>query len=207
MRADAERNRRLILRTADRQLTERGSAVTLNEIAHAAGVGVGTVYRHFPDLQALIDALFVGRFSTFRRLLAAAAQEPDPGQGLRRYLLEAAEWRAEDPALEHILATASVDTDALGRLRDELGQAIDELVERAREVGAVRPDFASADVCTFLFIAGAVADRTRDAAPEAWRRYAELLLDGFGLQQDRSRSGVAMTDDQLRRTWPRQADS
>jgi AcrR family transcriptional regulator len=203
LRADAERNRRLILDTADRMFAERGLGVTLNEIAREAGVGVATVYRRFPDLQALIDALFTERFVAFQRLAAAAEREPDAGGALRRYLLGAAELRARDRALEDILANASIASGPIARLRDELGRAVDGLVERAVAAGAVRGDFASADVYTFLFIAGAVADRTGAVAPEGWRRYAEVLLDGFGLGRAEAPGPAAMTDEQLRRAWPR----
>jgi AcrR family transcriptional regulator len=205
LRADAERNRRLILDTADRMFAERGFGVTLNEVAREAGIGVATVYRRFPDLQTLIDALFTERFTTFRRLAAAAAQEPEPGRALRRYLLDAAEWRARDRALEDILANASIHAEPIARMRDDLGHAVDELVERAVAAGAVRDDFASADVYTFLFITGAVADRTRGVAPDAWRRYAHVLLAGFGLAAGPAAHTAALTDEQLRQTWPRPA--
>lgn len=184
-------------------LAERGFGVTLNEIAREAGVGVGTVYRRFPDLQALIDALFTERFTTFQQLAVAAAGEPEPGRALRRYLLDAAQWRAQDRALEGILTNASIAAGPIARMRDELGHAVDGLVERAVAAGAVRPDFASADVYNFLFIAGAVADRTRDVAPDAWRRYADVLLAGFGFEPAGAPETPAMTDEQLRRAWPR----
>ena len=204
LRADAERNRRLILETADRMFMARGFGVTLNEVAHEAGVGVGTVYRRFPDRQTLIDALFTERFTRYRSL-AAAGQDGDPGRALRRYLLDAAHWRARDRALEDILANASLTHPPIARMRDDLGRAVDGLVARAVAAGAVRADFASADVYTFLFIVGAVADRTREAAPEAWRRYADVLLAGFGLEPESAPAAAAMTDDQLRQAWPRPA--
>ena len=203
LRADAERNRRRILDTADRLFAERGFGVTLNEIANEVGVGVGTVYRRFPNMQTLVDALFTERFTTFQGLAAAAAREPDPGHALRRYLLDACEWRAQDRALEDILANASIHSGPIGRMRDELGRAVDGLVERAVAAGAVRGDFASADVYNFLFIVGAVVDRTRGVAPDAWRRYAEVLMVGFGMQQDPTTDAAAMSDDQLRRAWPK----
>lgn len=203
LRADAERNRRLILETADRMFADRGAGVTLNEIAHEAGLGVGTVYRRFPDRQTLIDTLFTERFTAFGRLATAAAREPDPAHALRRYLLEAAQWRARDRALEDILANADFAQPSIAGMRDELGRAVDGLVERAVAAGSVRADFSSADVYTFLFMLGAVADRTREVAPDAWRRYAEVLLAGFGLPPVPASETGALTDDQLRRAWPR----
>ncbi|MFF1452113.1 TetR/AcrR family transcriptional regulator [Streptomyces sp. NPDC058274] len=204
LRADAARNRRLIMRTADRMFAQGGVSVTLNEIAREAGVGVGTVYRRFPDLQSLIDALFTERFTVFLQLAAAAAeQHSDPGQALRQYLLEAAQWRARDRALDVILANASMDTRPIAQMRDDLGGLVDGLVERAVAAGAAREDFASADVYAFLHMVGAIADRTHDIAPDAWRRYAEVLLMGFGLEQSPPAHTSAMSDGQVRRTWPR----
>jgi AcrR family transcriptional regulator len=202
LRADAQRNRRLILDTANRMFAERGFGVTLNEIAHEAGVGVGTVYRRFPDLQTLVDDLFRERFTIFQRLAATAALEPDPGHALRRYLLDACEWRAHDRALEDVLAKASIHAAPIAAMRAELGQVVDGLVERAVAAGAVRSDFASADVYNFLFIVGAVADRIRGIAPDDWRRYAEVLMVGFGMQPDPPGGPTAMNDDQLRQAPP-----
>lgn len=204
LRADAERNRRLIMDTAGRMFAQRGSVATLNEIAHEAGVGVGTVYRRFPDLQTLMDALFTERFTGFLHLAAEAEEHTDPGQALRHYLLEAAHRRAGDRALDVILAHADLEAGPNTALREELGRHVDTMVERALAAGAVREDFASSDVYAYLYMIGAVADRTHDLAPEAWRRYAEFLLTGFGLQEAPSAPTPAMTDEQsFRTTWPR----
>jgi AcrR family transcriptional regulator len=203
LRADAARNRQLILATADRLFARDGIDVTLNDIAHEAGIGVGTVYRRFDDRQALIDALFVERFRAFRGLADSAAEDPDPGRGLRRYLLDAAERRASDRALEDILASASVSAAPIDEMRTDLASAVDGLVERAKAARAVNADFASADVYTFLFMVGSVADRTRDVVPDAWRRYADVLLAGFGFTSEPSAGGRAMSDAELRLTWPK----
>jgi AcrR family transcriptional regulator len=202
LRADAARNRRLVLTTADRLFARDGLEVTLNDIAHEAGIGVGTVYRRFADKQALIDALFAERFEAFQDLAAGAAEDPDPGQALCRYLLDTAQWRARDRALEDIFARASVGTAPVHAMRAALALAVDGLVERAREAHAVDDDFASADVYTFLFMVGAVADRTRGVAPDAWRRYANVLLTGFGLRPAQATTAPALTDSELLQTWP-----
>ncbi|MET8827086.1 TetR/AcrR family transcriptional regulator [Streptomyces sp. NPDC004610] len=207
LRADAERNRRLIMETAERLFAQRGSVVPLNEIAHAAGVGVGTVYRRFPDVQSLLDALFTERFTAFMEIATAAAKDPDPGRALTTYLLEAARWRADDRALEVILGSASIEAEPIAGIRDEFGRRVDGLVERAVAAGVVREDFASADVYAFLYMMGAIADRTQEVAPGAWRRYADAMLTGFGLRAPTPEPTAAMTDGQVRRTtWPRPAE-
>lgn len=203
LRADAERNRRLIMTTADRLFARRGTTVPLNEIAREAGLGVGTVYRRFPDLQSLVDALFTERFTVFLHLAATAAEQPDPAGALRHYLLEAARMRAEDRALEVVLANADFTKGTTARTRDRLGRLVDGLVARAVAAGVVREDFAGADVYAFLYMIGAVADRTNDVAPDAWRRYAEALMVGFGLDPSPAPLPTAMTDEQLLGSWPK----
>lgn len=206
LRADAERNRQLILRTAERMFAQRGAPVPLNEIAHEAALGVGTVYRRFPDLQALVHALFVERFTVILKLAALASEQSDPARALRYYLLEAAQLRAEDQALDVILAHADIESKPLAQMRDDLALLIDGLVERATAAGDVRGDFASADVYAFLIMVGAVADRTHHIAPDAWRRYAEALLIGFGLVQVHVAHTTTLSDAQLRRSWPQPQD-
>jgi AcrR family transcriptional regulator len=198
LRADAERNRRLVLETAGRMLAERGTAVTLNEVAREAGVGVGTVYRRFPDLQALIDTLHGERFSAFLQLAADATRQDDPGRALRHYLLAAASRRAEDPALEVIIEHASLERPENAKMADELDRRVDGLVERAVAAGAVRADFTSSDAYNVLYMLGTVSDRTEQIAPGNWRRYAEVLLTGFGLQAGLAERTEAMTEEQMR---------
>jgi hypothetical protein len=101
-----------------------------------------------------------------------------------------------------ILAHANLDAKPIAQMRDDLALLVDGLVERAVATGAVREDFASADVYAFLHMIGAVADRTHDVAPDAWRRYVEVLLTGFGLKRDPSARTSAMTDEQVLHTWP-----
>lgn len=192
------------METAERLFAQRGAVVPLNEIAHAAGVGVGTVYRRFPDVQSLVDALFTERFTAFMEIATAAAKEPDPGRALTGYLLAAARRRADDRALEIVLDNASIEAEPIARMRDDFGGQVDGLVERAVAAGAVREDFAAADVYAFLYMIGAIADRTQGVAPGAWHRYADAMLTGFGLRPQTPEPTAAMTDDQVRRTtWPR----
>ena len=86
LRADAERNRQRILDAAADLFAERGLQVSLDEVAERAGVGVGTVYRRFPDREALIDALFQVRVEEFIGIAREAAADPDAWAGLTRFI-------------------------------------------------------------------------------------------------------------------------
>ncbi len=86
LRRDAERNRRLILDAARELFEQRGLGVTLNDIAHHAGVGVGTVYRRFPDKEQLIDALLEDRIADLVGSAREGALDPDPWHGLTTFL-------------------------------------------------------------------------------------------------------------------------
>src|SRR3954449_13048651 len=88
LRRDAERNRERILAAAADAFAEGGLAVTMDEIARRAGVGVGTIYRRFPDKELLIEALFEQRIDELVALAEAAREEPDPFAGLVRSFLD-----------------------------------------------------------------------------------------------------------------------
>jgi AcrR family transcriptional regulator len=179
LRADAERNRRLILEVAARVFAERGLGATLNDIAHEAGLGVGTVYRRFADKQALIDALFDAKFSTLVDLARQAADAPTAGEGLRAYIWGAAEARTRDRGLAQVLGGAGTPGEEAERQRRMLHGLVADLVERAQAEGSVRPDVTAADVPMFMLMIGAVADGTRGLVDDAWKRYARLLIDGL----------------------------
>src|SRR5215468_12232436 len=89
LRRDAERNRQLILRAASEVFTSRGLQASLDDVAQHAGVGVGTVYRRFPDKEALVEALFEERLDTMAGLAEQGLADPDPWAGLVFFLEEA----------------------------------------------------------------------------------------------------------------------
>lgn len=131
LRADALRNRERILATARRLFAERGISVTLNDVAHEAGVGVGTVYRRFPDKHALVDALLSAKFETLSALVERAAACPTGREAMRAYLLGALELRASDRALADVIVRAHPASPALRRDRDRIDAEMTALVDRA----------------------------------------------------------------------------
>ncbi|MBT2501555.1 TetR/AcrR family transcriptional regulator [Curtobacterium sp. ISL-83] len=178
LRADAARNRELILQTARKCFAERGITVTLNDIAHEAGVGVGTVYRRFADKDSLIEALLATKFEAMNAAAARAADEADPREALRVYLMGVFEFRARDRALADAIVRAGKARPSIVHERDRLELQVTEIIRRASEAGVVRAGFSYRDLPMLTTMLGAVADATRDTDKDAWRRYAHVLIDG-----------------------------
>ncbi len=180
-RADAERNRRRVLDAAARVFAERGATATLNDVARAAGVGVGTVYRKFPDKEAILDALFDDKIDSLVRLADQASKIEDAGAAIRGFLLGLMEKRATDRGLDAILMAPGRSARFSEELGPQFAPTVDRLVSRAIHAGELRPDFTAQEVCLLGFMVGKVADITRTTDPESWRRYAQLLIDGTRL--------------------------
>jgi AcrR family transcriptional regulator len=175
LRADARRNRARILDAARRACAEHGANVQIDDVARSAGVGVGTVYRHFPTKDALVEALVAEKFRLTIENIREASEIEDPWEGFCAALRRNAEVMAADAGLRDALirlgpAARSTDAD-----RAELTAVADRLIARAQETGALRDDVTSEDIGALM--AGLC---TSMAHPELdWRRHLELLLDGL----------------------------
>jgi AcrR family transcriptional regulator len=184
LRRDAERNRQRILASAAEAFAERGLAATMDEIARRAGVGVGTVYRRFPDKEMLIEALFEQRIADLVALAEAARDEPDAWDGLVRFFESFISLQAADRGLKEVLLTPDRGQERVARARARLAPVVDALVERAKADGILRPDVVGPDLGLIQFMLGALADATRDVDPELWRRFLAIALDGLRTQRD-----------------------
>jgi AcrR family transcriptional regulator len=143
LRADAARNRKKVLRAARDAFAESGYGVPLDEIAVRAGVGPGTVYRHFPTKEALFEAVVTARLQDLVTDARARADSGDPGDAFFGFLDRIA---AESAAKRDLPDAISIE----GSLRDELNAALDLLLRRARQAGAVRPDVRTPDLIVLL---------------------------------------------------------
>jgi AcrR family transcriptional regulator len=179
LRRDAARNRQRILRAAAEVFTEHGLQASLDDVARHAGVGVGTVYRRFPDKEALAEALFEERLGALVGLAEQALAEPDEWVGLVSFLENAGALLAADRGLRQIVMFATYSCDRVGEARARLQPVVTKLVTRAQAAGAVRADLRPTDVPLIEFMLAAVADYARQARPEVWRRYLALILDGL----------------------------
>jgi AcrR family transcriptional regulator len=184
LRRDAERNRERILAAAAEAFAEGGLAVTMDEIARRAGVGVGTVYRRFPDKQLLIEALFEQRIDDLVALAVAARDQPDAWDGLVRFLEGFVALQAADRGLKEVLLTPDRGQERVARARSRLAPVVDDLVERAKAEGVLRPDVVGPDLGLIQFMLGALADVTREVEPELWRRFLGIALDGLRTRRD-----------------------
>lgn len=177
MRADARRNRARVLEAAEAVFAAEGVGASTEAVARRAGVGIGTVFRHFPTKEALLEAVFVERM----RALAARAREAraadDPGAALFGFLEHVVAQSAAKNAFTDALAGAGVDVQGVvGEVRGELLGAVDALVRRARDAGALRPDVGAAEVIAVLVGASHAAQWADEPVRGA---AVAVILDGL----------------------------
>jgi AcrR family transcriptional regulator len=183
LRADARRNREQIVRAAGALFAERGPDAAMEEVARRAGVGVGTLYRRFPDREALVRAVALEGFEHVMATARVAAGEPDGWSALTRLVRES----AADLRLAILLSMwftdtwAALEADAgLRRRRVELLDLLDGLVGRAQREGAVRPDVGAGDLALLLaLVLRPLPGRLQAPAERATERVVALVLDGL----------------------------
>lgn len=176
LRADAARNRARILQVARGQLAAGDNTLQLNAVARLAGVGVGTVYRHFPNRHALVEALSADRFRELVEEAQAAAAEEDPFTGLRRLLRFALDRMLDDPDFAAVLESAG-DTDVrTSHLKAELDGTVMGLLDGARLSGAVRSSVDAEDVRRLLC---GVGHAVRSGGSGVRDLYLDVLLEGL----------------------------
>jgi AcrR family transcriptional regulator len=185
LRRDAERNRQRILDAARLLFAERGLGVSLDEIARHASVGVGTVYRRFPDKEQLIDALFEDRLGEILSAATDSLEMSDPWEALVHFLEHSMELQVEDRALKELLLGTSTAHARIERGRQQIEPVVEAVLRRAQKAGVVRDDINIPDLLLLQHAVGEAAEYTREVAPEAWRRPLTIALDG--LRPDRRR--------------------
>ncbi|MFD0687862.1 TetR/AcrR family transcriptional regulator [Actinomadura fibrosa] len=177
-RADARRNREIVLRTAMRLFAEQGLEVSLGTIAQHAGVGAGTVYRHFPTKGILIEAVLAEHLAD---LVAAAdrwAARAAPGDALFGFLLEVIEDSAgRQPFCDALTADRGWPRAVLAAASQRLHRALERLLDDARQAGAIRADLRAEDLTALTFGGAALRSVHRD--PARGSRLMRMLLDGL----------------------------
>ncbi|GAA2304452.1 TetR/AcrR family transcriptional regulator [Nonomuraea roseoviolacea subsp. roseoviolacea] len=175
-RTDAERNRARVLEAARALFAEHGQEVQMTEVARVAEVGIGTLYRHFPTRQALIEAAAESRSAELlEHARARCLGEADPARALALFVAHVGEVLTADRGMSQAIEAVVGTTEPQGRTGEALRDVARELVERGKAAGAFRADAAASDVN--MIVCG-LASVIRNEAGD-WRRFAEIALDGL----------------------------
>ena len=184
LRRDAAENRDRLLAAAGELFAERGLAVTLNDIAHRAGVGVGTAYRRFANKEAVIDALYEQQLRDVAALAEQALAADDAWDGLVGFIEASLDKQFGDRGLTELMNAPALGLDRLDAARDQIAPLITRLVHRAVDEGVVRPDFDQSDIIVLQLALSAIMHSSRSVAPELYRRHLTMFLDGIKVDRD-----------------------
>jgi AcrR family transcriptional regulator len=177
LRADARRNRARVLEAAAEAFAAEGPTVPLDEIARRAGVGAGTVYRHFPTKEALLQAVLTDRLEILRAKALEALAAPEPGPAFFTFFETMATSAENKMDLAEALARQGIDVLAATReVAASLKAALGELLRRAQDAGAVRTDVGIEDL--HAMVVGAVAAARASASVDV-SRVTGLVADGL----------------------------
>ncbi len=176
-RSDARRNRRRVLDAARTSFAEDGLDVRIEKVARRAGVGVGTVYRHFPTKEDLLQALADDRFSGLAEAAARGLEDPDPWSGFEGFMRHSARVMAEDRALSEAMDQRS---EMCGRAAEEVDllAIVGRLLDRAQRAGVLRDDLAAEDVPSLICGLGRATRQSGSRPTMSWERYLEIILAG-----------------------------
>lgn len=180
LRADARRNREKVVAAAAAAFAESGLEAQVEDIARRAGLGVGTVYRHFPTKEAIVEALAEQHFRRLADIAEAALDE----QGDAWEVFSATIWRAANAAAGdiawcEIIGAGPTAVQVAAAERDRLATATGTLIARAQQAGLMREDATVDDVRTIMCGFGHVAAAQRAGGGLDWERYLEIALDGL----------------------------
>jgi AcrR family transcriptional regulator len=178
-RADARRNRERVLAAAADVLSESGLKVPVEEIARRAGVGVGTVCRHFPTKQDLVDAVLTLRYEALLGDVQACGADPDAGRAFEVFVARLSAFQARHRALAEQMASELEPSVESTEVRERLAEAISDLVTRAQAVGAVRTDIGPADVSMMISAVAHATALAGDRRGVLRDRYVRIILDGL----------------------------
>ncbi len=204
LRADAERNRRRLLDAAQELFREQGLEVGVAEIAQRAGVGRGTLFRNFPTKQDLIAAIVIERMSEATHYGRTLLDDPEPGEALFGFLEDVVGRQQLDRCLFEAVADTFLANQDIRAAHAEVVGALEELLTRAKEVGAVRSDVGAMDVLMLLKGVCEAATALAGAEPSMVTRQLDLVRAAISPgAETRPLRGRAPTLADIERAFPR----
>jgi AcrR family transcriptional regulator len=179
MRADAQRNYARLLEAARDAFVEHGADdVSLEEIARRAGVGIGTLYRHFPTRQALLEAVYTDQVESLSARAEELLQAESPGDALAEWLRAMVKFSSTKRSMTSaLLATLGTDSELLSSCTKQIKGAAESLLARAQQAGVVRMDVQVGDVMRLVHAVNIATEKAPD--PGQADRMLALILDGL----------------------------
>lgn len=213
LRRDARENRERVLVHAARVFGEHGLDATLADVAKAAGVGVGTLYRRFPDKDDLILAVYAGRMDAAVALAERSSRADDPAGALRAFVEHGASDFSGDRGFRELVLGGLTDTlgwsrsgpatalsDAIDRMNTAVSGHLGTLLERGKAAGALRTDLEPTDVQLMNAAVHAVTSLARSTRADLHQRIITMIFDGVRPREDGApMPAPALTEDELSR--------
>jgi AcrR family transcriptional regulator len=178
LRRDAARNRARLVAAGRDVFAEHGPDASLEEIARRAGVGIGTLYRHFPSREALAEEIFAEHIDEVVAAAETAAGAEDAWAGLVTFLEHVLDLQARNLPLRGLFLRHGAGRGVAERRR-LIAPLLERAIERGREQGALRDDLTVGDLSLALWSFAPVLEATAGIAPNVWRRHLRILLDGM----------------------------
>jgi AcrR family transcriptional regulator len=196
-RSHARRNHQRLVDAAREVFAEQGVDAPLEVIARRAGVGIGTLYRHFATREALVEAILERRIGDVVAVAGTAAAEADAWTAFEAMVRRTLELQAGDRVLKEIVLRYPPAPGRLAGAREDLRALFAHVIDRARADGSLRADFTVSDLALLFWSFAPVMDATAAVAPDAWRRHLHLLLDGLRAGAATPPAAPPLSDDEL----------
>jgi AcrR family transcriptional regulator len=177
LRADARRNRERIIASGRELFARHGPEAQMDEIAAHAGVGIGTVYRHFPTKEALLTEMVRARFQEFAEIALAAEDIADPLEALETVIRGSAEAVEGDSGFQlAMMGSSELEWDGIEEQKAALAEVVGRIISRAVAAGVVREDFCFEDFA--MVMCGITSTMYYKPGGSNWHRHLEILLRG-----------------------------
>jgi AcrR family transcriptional regulator len=180
-RTDAERNQQHIVTVARAAFAEDGLELPMRDIARRAGLGVATLYRHFPSREDLVAAVLTEQVAVCGAEMQAALDDPDPWHALCGTIRRFSERQVQDRGLNEVLLGSHAAGLAFAEQRAAHAKGLEQIVDRARKAGSIRPDMSVEDVRVGLLAIASFRALPPERATAAVRRLASLVLAGLSV--------------------------
>ncbi|GAA4288331.1 TetR/AcrR family transcriptional regulator [Georgenia daeguensis] len=179
LRRDAEENRLRVIRAAREAFAAHGLGVGFNDIARHAGVGVGTVYRRFPDRATLVREALQGEVAQILAVADEAIAAEPAWDGLMLLIGHVADLLAANLGLRDVALGPGQLSEDFGDVAERVAGHVEELLERAKGEGSVRPDATPQDLTMMFLMITELAMHATASNPRAYRRYLRIFTDGL----------------------------